>query len=56
MWLASPSDFGADFVMVAYYDGILGYTDRRADLGFRPIVCLNSNVTLKSVEGGYEIE
>ena len=57
MWLASPSANGAyDVVYVDYYGNVYSSRYDNSLVGFRPLVCLNSNVTLKSVEGGFEIE
>ena len=49
-WLASPSANDADFVLSAYYYGGVGDSDYRYDSsGFRPLVCLNSDVKLQKV-------
>ena len=57
MWLASPSSSLASHVMsVNSSSSVHCYSYRDSYLGFRPIVCLDSNVTLKLVEGGFEIE
>lgn len=56
MWLASPSANYNGCLMLVYGQGYLGldFYDRY-DLGFRPVVCLNSKVSLQKVADGYEI-
>ena len=57
MWLASPSAGSDNAVMYVYYNGIVngnGYGN--ANIGFRALVCLNSNILLNEVSGGFEIE
>ena len=49
-WLASPSSRNTDRVMVVYYNGIGDYYD--TNIGFRPLVCLNSDVELERQENG----
>ena len=57
MWLASPSAGSTSNVMYVYYHGRVGGSSYNYGyVGFRPLVCLNSNVSLKAVEGGFEIE
>ena len=59
MWLASPSAYNSNDVMAVYYDGYVygyGYNSYDAGIGFRPLVCLNSNILLNEVDGGFEIE
>ena len=56
MWLASPSARYGNYVMDLYCNGYVSgnyYND--TSIGFRPLVCLNSNILLKEVTGGYEI-
>lgn len=57
MWLASPSAYHADFVMIVDYDGGVGeggYSN--AERGFRPLVSLKSDVELrKTGDNTYEI-
>ena len=56
MWLASPSAGNTDYVMNVYYNGYVyrdGYS--RGIIGFRPLVCLNSDIQLEAYEGGYKI-
>ena len=57
MWLGSPSpDYGRRVVSVRY-NGFVYMDDYNANgLGFRPIVSLKSDITLKAVEGGFEIQ
>ena len=48
LWLASPSARNPDALIVVYYDGSVscaGYD--LSYYGFRPLVCLNSNISLK---------
>ena len=49
-WLASPSAASTDCVMYVFYDGSVGgsYYNHNGD-GFRPLVCLKSDVTLEKV-------
>jgi len=57
MWLASPSASLGDAVMYVGYSGNMdrsGYYN--TTIGFRPLVCLNSNILLNEVDGGFEIE
>ncbi|MCI8470901.1 MAG: hypothetical protein HFJ35_05470 [Clostridia bacterium] len=56
MWLASPSANNSDSIMLVNYGGVTatGYTGNV--LGFRPLVCLKSNVELeKQEDGSYKI-
>ena len=47
MWLASPSADYGDRVMHVYYNGLVNHgTCHDASIGFRPLVCLNSNILL----------
>ena len=53
MWLSSPSAAGADLVLYLDYNGLfsrLSYSDNR--IGFRPIVCLNSDVEVEKNDDG----
>lgn len=57
MWLGSPCAYLSDYVMGVNCDGsVSGYTYDYNNLGFRPIVSLKSDITLKAVEGGFEIQ
>lgn len=60
MWLGSPSAQISYDVMGVYYRGSVSYYhydySRNSHLGFRPIVSLKSDITLKAVEGGFEIQ
>ena len=53
MWLASPSSYSSRSLMGA---GYYGYVDDNYynyyDLGFRPLVCLKSDVLLKKTSDG----
>ena len=47
MWLASPSARDSDRVMFVTYNGSLDYASYNYDvIGFRPVVCLNSEVSI----------
>ena len=49
-WLASPSAFGPSSVMDVDYNGDVDYSTYSTNFyGFRPLVCLQSNVTLEKV-------
>ena len=60
MWLASPSaGFQTGYVIRVNYVGSLDYRDFSGILtcvGFRPIVCLKSNVLLEADGDGYKIK
>ncbi len=57
MWVASPSAYGAYGVMgVDDYAGLNYGGCNDYGLGFRPLVSLKSNITLKELENGYEIK
>lgn len=58
MWVASPSAGSNIRVIYVHYHGYVGSNEYYgiSYAGFRPIVCLNSNVMLKSVTDGYEIQ
>lgn len=58
MWLSSPSAKGGMYLLYTY----INYTVETWDnlevdyIGFRPIVCLNSNITfLKNIDGKIKI-
>ena len=49
-WLASPSAYGAYSVMIVNYGGgVNGTSYSTSSYGFRPLVCLKSDVTLEKV-------
>lgn len=56
MWLASPSAYGNRAVMFVGYNGgvSFGYYDN-VYVGFRPLVCLKSDIQLEAYEDGYKI-
>ena len=55
-WIASPSDDYNYYLFGAYHVGdVKSNYYSIDDRGFRPVVCLKSNVQLKKVENGYEI-
>ena len=60
MWVASPSSPDPNHVMGVNYTGRVGNADFHAyssyGIGFRPIVCLKSNVILEAYEDGYNIK
>ena len=50
MWVASPSAISTYSAMYANYYGRVSYSDYYNNIyGFRPVVCLQSNVTLEKV-------
>ncbi len=57
MWLASPSAYGSSSVMDVYSNGdVSGASYDNDRLGFRPLVCLKSDIHLeKSEDGNYTI-
>ena len=57
MWLASPSAYSGNYVLGVYSGGNVSHYDYgTTTVGFRPLVCLNSNILLNEVAGGFEIE
>ena len=57
MWLASPSALNSSNVMGVYDDGYVGTPYYNSiDLGFRPLVCLKSNVQLQESGDGFSIK
>ena len=47
MWLSSPSAGNATYVLKVKYDGYVGHDDyRHSYTGFRPLVCLRTNITI----------
>lgn len=57
MWVASPSKNGDINVMYVYYDGFVDSGSYLwGDLGFRPVVCLNSYVELQKKDTGFCIK
>ena len=59
MWLASPSAAGTSCVMYVGYNGYVGYTyyyNTTGGRGFRPLVCLKSDIQLEAYEDGYKIK
>lgn len=59
MWFASPSAYGGDQVMTMFNGGGVGFATcsglYHALLGFRPVVCLNSDVCFEETEEGLRI-
>ncbi len=56
MWMASPSANYSNNVMRVGYGGSMNYSRYdNATFGFRPLVCLNSDIQLEAYEGGYKI-
>ena len=52
MWIASPSDSLNNHVMLVYCDGYVHYNYYgNSPLGFRPVVCLKSGVSI--IDNGY---
>ena len=57
MWLASPSAGSSNFVMFVGSTGDVDYGDYDSvNFGFRPIVCLKSNVLFEVDGDGYKIK
>ena len=57
MWVASPSAYRSNCVLsVNCYGSVINYYSSDTPLGFRPLVCLNSNVTLQEANGTYTIQ
>lgn len=57
MWLASPSAEGDNIVAYIDYSGSVGFAGYGGNqLGFRPLVCLNSKVVLQEENGEYTIK
>ena len=53
MWLGSPSAYYSDYVMYVSFDGGVDYGYYLGnDPGFRPIVCLNSDIQLEKQSSG----
>ena len=52
-WVSSPSANGATYVVLVSYNGIVGCTySSTIGIGFRPVVCLKSGISLREVEFG----
>ena len=51
-WLASPSANGANSVLCVGYGGYVIISGYSSNYGFRPLVCLNSDVELEKQENG----
>lgn len=57
MWVASPSAILTNVVMYVNYDGnVNGTYYNSSDIGFRPLVCLKSNVQLQESGDGFSIK
>lgn len=57
MWVASPSAHSTDGVMYVNYGGFVSYgTCGNNYYGFRPLVCLKSNVQLQESGDGFSIK
>ncbi len=55
-WLATPSAHNVEYVMdIGYNEDVNASRYTNPYLGFRPVVCLNPNITLIKVNGGYKI-
>lgn len=53
MWLASPSSYSLSSLMRIDYKGIVEYGNHSVTInGFRPLVCLNTNIKLEEQENG----
>lgn len=56
LWLASPSRNSTGDLYYLTNKGVINHTNYTAPTyGFRPVVCLKSNVLIKDVAGGVEI-
>lgn len=56
MWVASPSAISGYCVVSVHCYGRVGYNHYyNTIVGFRPLVCLNSDIQLEAYEGGYKI-
>ena len=56
MWLASPSANDSYCLMDVYFNGIVdNYSYGNSDLGVRPLICLESGVSLEKQEVNGEI-
>ena len=52
-WVSSPSAYTLYIIMLVYYDGHLNLNSCEAEsCGFRPIICLKSDISLKEAEDG----
>ena len=52
-WFSSPSAKGSTYVMKVYCSGFVDYYNCNDwALGFRPVVCLKSGISLKEIESG----
>ena len=50
-WLASPSAYSSNYVLYVYYDGYVnGSNYSSSNLGVRPVVSLNSGITVNAEE------
>ena len=57
MWVASPSAYNASYVMyVSRLGSVNSSTYYASTYGFRPLVCLNSNVQLQESGDGFSIK
>ena len=57
MWVASTSASNPAYVMYVTYDGGVGYVSySNTYIGFRPLVCLKSDVRLQETETGFVIK
>ena len=56
MWVASPSAYTYDVVSVGYNGGVGTYNCSDGYSGFRPLVCLKSNVQLQESGDGFSIK
>ena len=53
MWLASPASNDSRYLMYARYNGNVSYSNYANEyVGFRPLVCLKSDVRLKKTSDG----
>ena len=57
MWVASPSNYNSNCVFNVNYVGLMNYNNYgNSDIGFRPLICLKSDVKLRETADGYVIQ
>lgn len=56
LWLASPSEFYSIPCFILAGSGVHCSTYSNNDVGFRPVICLNSNIQLERDGDGYKIK
>ena len=57
MWLGSPAGYTGEILHASYVGAVFGIGYDQSSIGFRPVVCLNSDVILKrNVDNTYTIQ